>query len=61
MEYESWFIIFQSGQGLDFCTYERDKYLEITKQKISGSDRNKIHNKKMEEVMLDIKKKRINL
>jgi len=61
MNDESWFIIFQSGEATDFCNYEREKYLEITENKISGSDKNKIHNKKLDEVIQDIKKKRIKL
>jgi len=58
---ENWLIIFQSGEVTDFCDYEREKYLEMLDYKISGSDRNKIHNKKLSEVINDIVKKRIKL
>jgi len=61
IEDESWFIIFQSGEALDFCEFERENYLDILTERISGSDRNRIHNKKMSEVIQDVVKKRIKL
>jgi len=56
-----WFVIFQSGEGMDFDEEERGRYLEVTTQKISGSDKNRLHNKKMDEVINDVKHKRIKL
>ena len=58
---EEWIVIFQSGEALDFNEYERRIYLDILEHKISGSDKNKIHNKKVDDVSDDIKKKRIKL
>lgn len=58
---EAWFVIFQSGEAMDFNTWEQRYMLELTGNKISGSDKNRIYNKKMEEVIQDVKKKRIKL
>lgn len=60
-EDSSWFIIFQSGEQMDFCDYERNKYLEITTDRISGSDKNRLHGKKLGDVVNDVVKKRIKL
>ena len=60
-EDEAWFVIFKSGETFDFNKFEQGRLLELTDQKISGSERNRIHNKKMKEVVQDIIKKRIKL
>lgn len=58
---DAWFVIFQSGEAIDFSEWEQDMFLELTEKKISGSEKNKIHNKKLEDVIQDIVKKRIKL
>jgi len=58
---EAWFVIFKTGETFDFNTFEQGRLLELTDQKITGSERNRLHNKKMEEVVQDIVKKRIKL
>jgi hypothetical protein len=60
-EDEAWFVIFKSGETFDFNEFEQGRLLELTDQRISGSERNRIHNKKMAEVVQDIVKKRIKL
>ena len=58
---EAWFVIFQSGEAMDFSEWEQNTFFELTEKRISGSEKNRIHNKKLDDVIQDIIKKRIKL
>ncbi len=58
---EAWFVIFQSGETMNFSEWEQDRFLELTDKRISGSEKNRIYNKKLDDVIQDIVKKRIKL